>query len=64
MPEWLVDQLRQVGRARDLTAAAMVEGATRRELVAVALTENEPTAVLGVFDDPPDGLAALGGLLS
>jgi hypothetical protein len=49
---WLVYKLRQVGRADDLTAVAMIEKGVREELVMVALTEDERTAILGVLDDP------------
>jgi hypothetical protein len=56
--------LHQVGRADDLTAAAMIEKGVREELIMVALTEDERTAILGVLDDPPDGLAELRGALA
>jgi hypothetical protein len=61
---WLVYRLRQVGRAGDLSAAAMIEKGIRDELIAVALTVDERDAILGVLDDPPDGLAELRGKLA
>jgi hypothetical protein len=61
---WLVYKLRQVGRANDLTAANMIEKGLRDELVAVALTVEERDSILGVLDDPPDGLAELRGKLA
>jgi hypothetical protein len=60
---WLVYRLRQVGRATDVSAAAMIEKGLRDELVAVALTTEERTAILGVLDNPADGLAELRGRL-
>jgi hypothetical protein len=61
---WLVYKLRQVGRADDLTAANIIEKGVREELVMVALSEHERTAILGVLDDQPDGLAELRGTLA
>jgi hypothetical protein len=40
---WLIDQLRQVGRADDLTAAAMIEKGVQDELIMVALTVDPKT---------------------
>lgn len=59
----LVDLLLRVGRHDDLTAAATIEHALTQPLVIAPLTPDERTAVLGVLDDPPDGLAELRGAL-
>jgi hypothetical protein len=61
---WLVYRLRQVGRATDVSAAAMIEKGVREEVIMVALTEHERTAILGVVDAPSDGLAELRGALA
>ncbi len=55
----LIDLLLRVGRADDLSAAVMIEKGVERELHAVALTPGERDAILGVLDDPPDGLVEL-----
>ena len=53
----------RVGRADDLSAAAAIERGLAVEAQLIALTTSERTAILGVLDDPPDGLAALRGVL-
>lgn len=51
-------------RTRPAVAAAlMLEKGVERNLYAVGLSREERTAVLGVLDDPPDGLAELRGAL-
>ena len=47
-----------------VSAALMLEKGVDRDLYAVGLTREERTAVLGVLDDPPDGLAELRGKLT
>ena len=59
----LVDLLLRVGRADDLSDAAAIERGLAVEAKLIALTTSERTAILGVLDDPPDGLAALRGVL-
>lgn len=59
----LVDRLYQDAHADAVSAALVVEKGLDRELYAVALTREQRTAVLGVLDEPPEGLAELRGRL-
>ena len=56
---WLVDQLRIIGRADEVTAAAAIEHALTEDDPGVLLSERERDAVLAVLDDPPQSLLRL-----
>lgn len=56
---YLVDQLRIVGRADGITAAAVIEHALMDEAIGVELTPKQWNAVLSVLDDPPKRLMRL-----
>lgn len=56
---WLVDQLRIVGRADEVTAAAAIEHALTDDDPGVLLSERERDAVLAALADPPQSLIRL-----
>ena len=60
----LVDLLLRVGRADDLSAAATIEAGLAEGADAIDLSQAGCAAVLGVLDDPADGLAPLRGQLA
>jgi hypothetical protein len=55
----LADLLLRVGRADDLNLAARIERNLEREARIMALSPEECTRLLGVLDDPPEGLLEL-----
>ena len=61
--EWLIEALRQTGRADDVTAAHAIERALADLASVDDLTPAERLAVLGVLLDPPN-LAELRGKLA
>ena len=60
---WLIRALYRDAHVPAVSAALMPEKGIDRELYTVALTSAERTAMLGVLDDPPDGLTELRGVL-
>jgi hypothetical protein len=56
---WLVDRLRAVGRADDVTAAWAIEQSLNDDLVVPELEEAESDAVLALLSDAPAGLVNL-----
>ena len=52
--EWLIEALRQIGRADDVTAAHAIERALANLAPVDDLTTAERLAVLGVLVDPPN----------
>ena len=61
---WLIEQLRVVGRADDVTAAHAIERAIRRLASIDDLTVRERDAILFALVDPPAGLVTLRGQLA
>lgn len=59
----LIDMLLRIGRADYLDAVAVIEGLALDAKI-IALNAAQRTAILGVLDDPPDGLAELRGVLA
>jgi hypothetical protein len=60
----LIHLLHRVGRADDLALAARLDRAIEPETKILALSHAERDTLLGVLDDPPDGLAELRGVLA
>jgi len=60
----LVDLLLRIGRDADLALAHRIERAYSREVRNMALSAEEGDHLLGVLDDPPDGLVELRGKLA
>jgi hypothetical protein len=60
---WLVGELHWDAHADAVAAALKIQRALDMDLRAIALEPAERTAVLGVLDDPPAGLAELRGRL-
>lgn len=60
---WLIAALYRDAHAPAVSAALMLEKGVERGLYAVGLSREERTAILGVIDDPPDGLTELRGVL-
>ena len=56
---WLVERLRAVGRADDVTAAWAIEQSLNDDLVVPELEEAESDAVLALLSDAPAGLVNL-----
>ena len=52
--KWLIEALRQIGRADDVTAAHAIERAVANLAPVDDLTRAERRAVLGVLVDPPN----------
>jgi hypothetical protein len=61
---WLVDRLRQAGRADDATAAQTIEAAIHVNDDVSDLIDAEKDALLVTLLDPPDGLLELRSLLA
>ena len=59
----LIATLLAEGSPHALSAAAQITRGVERDLYAVGLTRPERTAVLACFEDPPDGLVELRGVL-
>jgi len=59
----LVDLLHRVGRDDDLRLAARIDRGFEREIRILALSVAERDRLLGVLNDPPDGLVELRGVL-
>ena len=60
---WLITALDRDAHAPAVSTALMLEKGVDRNLYALGLSAAERTAILGVLDDPPEGLADLGGHL-
>jgi len=60
---WLVERLYQDAHPEAIKAALTIENGVDGDRFAVALTRPERRAILGVLDDPPDGLLELRGVL-
>ena len=52
------------GTSDAISASEVIERAVRLQFARVVFTPAQRTAVLSVLEDPPEGLAALGGLLA
>ena len=61
---WLIEALRAVGRADDVTAAHAIERAIRHLVPVDDLTQTERDAVIGCLSDPPSGLVPLRAALA
>ena len=61
---WIVDRLREVGRADDVTAAASIEHGLDDGHPVDWLTNGEKDALLSALIDCPDGLGELRGALA
>jgi hypothetical protein len=61
---WLIDHLRAVGRADDVTAAWAIEQALEDHLVVPQLEPDESDALLTGLTDAPAGLSGLRGKLA
>ena len=62
--ETLIDLLRHSGRADDQSAATIIQNALSRKALSAPLTPDERDAVLGVLEDPPEGLVELRDVLA
>ena len=60
----LVDLLMRIGRDVDLALAHRIERAYSRQDPLLALSYKETDLLLGILDDPPDGLTELRGALA
>ena len=60
---WLVSALYRDAHAPAVSAALRIDRGIDHDLYAVALSPDERTAILGVLDDPPAGLAELRNVL-
>ena len=59
----LVDLLLRIGRDADLALAHRIERGYSRQVDEVVLSPAESDHLLGVLDDPPDGLVELRDVL-
>lgn len=59
----LLDLLMRKGRAEDIFAATVIRAAHAKGSALLALTRGERMAILGVLDEPTEGLAELRGVL-
>lgn len=60
----LVDFLMRIGRDADLALAHRIERGYSRQVKVMALSADERDLLLGVLDDPTEGLAELRGALA